>query len=313
VGTTLGGVSYPNFPASGNQPSGVICPTLLPQPSPTTPNYSYAGYSPAAGAPCAFACHFDSNSQPGTGTDFYALARGTIGTSYQVTLRFDQVKAAVNQVITAMQNDNLPALNNLNLGLFWFADVVNQVYPTDGTEAGHDWATATTLVGGPANVAYGPDTGIPPYVGANGGNTDFPAIMSSLASTLTASGTGASTASPQKVLFIVTDGLQDPASRAISAFDPSACAQFKTMGYAIYVLYTPYYSLMNGYFLSGTNPSVAAITQAPATATDSIPYNLQQCASSPGNYLEASDTAGIASALQTFLKQALTSPARFTQ
>ncbi len=313
VGTTLGGVSYPNFPASGNQPSAVICPSLIPKPSPTTPNYSYNGYSPVAGPPCAFACHFDSNSPAGTGTDFYALARGTIGTSYQVTLRFDQVKAAVNQVITAMQSDNITTLNNLAVGVFWFADIVNQVYPTDGTEAGNDWTTAISDVGGPASVAYGQDTGIQPYVGANGGNTDFPAIMTSLATTLTASGTGASAASPQKVLFIVTDGLQDPASRAISAFDASSCAQFKAMGYAIYVLYTPYYSLMNGYFLSGTSPSVAEITAESATATDSIPYNLQQCASSPGNYIQASDTPGIAAALQTFLKQALTSPARFTR
>jgi Flp pilus assembly protein TadG len=310
-GETLGNISYPNFPASGAQPSAINCPSLLPLPTPTTPAYSYKGYAPVAGPPCAFACHFDTSSSPGTGTDFYALARSTIGTSYQVTLRFDQVKSAVKQVISAMQTDNM-AINNLNVGIFWFADVLSQVYPSSG-EAGNDWATATNDVGGPASVANGADTGIPPYVGANGGNTDFTGVMSSLASTLTASGDGSSATSPQKVLFIVTDGLNDPASRDIAAFDPSACTQFKNMGYTIYVLYTPYYDLMNGYYLNGTTPSAASIVQASASATNSIPYNLQQCASSASTYLEASDTAGIASALQTFLKLALTSPAKFTQ
>ena len=311
-GETLGSISYPNFPATGAQPSTTICPSLLPKPTPTTPAYSYNGYSPVAGPPCAFACHFDSRSAPGTGTDFYALARSTIGTSYQVTLRFDQVKAAVKQVITSMQADNLVAVNNLKVGIFWFADVLNQVYPSSG-EAGNDWTTAIADVGGPASVANGADTGIPPYVGANGGNTDFTSVMSSLASTLTAAGTGASAASPHKVLFIVTDGLNDPASRAIAAFDPSACTQFKSKGYTIYVLYTPYYDLMNGYYLNGTNPSAASIVHAAATASDSIPYNLQQCATSASTYLEASDSAGITAALQTFLTQALNTPAKFTQ
>ena len=111
----------------------------------------------------------------------------------------------------------------------------------------------------------------------------------------------------------MTDGLQDPASRAISAFDPSSCTAFKNMGYKIYVLYTPYYSLMNPYYLNGTTPSPASIVQAAPTATNSIPYNLQQCASSPSNYLEASDSTSIAAALQTFLKQALASNAHIKQ
>jgi hypothetical protein len=240
------------------------------------------------------------------------LARSTIGTPYQVTLRFDQVKTAVKQVITSMQAQNLPALNNLKVGIFWFADILRQVYPASG-EASNDWATAIADVGGPASVANGPDTGIPPYVGANGGNTDFSAIMTSLASKLTASGTGTSTASPQKVLFIVTDGLDDPASRRIAAFNPSACAQLKSMGYTIYVLYTPYYDLMNGYYLNGTNPSAAAIVQAAPTAANSIPYNLQQCASSASTYIEANDSAGITGALQAFLTQALRTPAKLTR
>jgi Flp pilus assembly protein TadG len=289
-----------DFP-TGAQPSTRVCPSLVPKPTPTTPAYNYNGYSPVAGPPCAFACHFDTGSAPGTGTDFYALAR-----SNGVTLRFDLVKSAVKHVITTMQLNNLPALNNLKVGVFWFADVLNQVYPSSG-EADNNWAQAISDVGGP--VANGADTGIPPYVGVNGGNTDFTTIMTHLATTLTASGTGTSAASPQKVLFIVTDGLNDPASRSIAAFNPSACTQLKTMGYKIYVLYTPFYDLMNGYYLQ----HAASVVQAAPAAANSIPYNLKQCASSPDTYLEASDSDGITAALQTFLHKALSIPAKFTQ
>ena len=301
--TTLDGANYPAFPATGNT-QGPSCASLLPR-------YSYNGIAPAAGSPCAFACHFDTGSTAGAGKDFYAVARGTIGSSNPVTLRFDLVKAAVRQLITTMQADNL-AINNLNVGVFWFADILTQVYPSTG-EAGGGWVDALATVGGPPTVANGPDTGIQPYVGANGGNTDFPTIMNDLAGMLTPSGNGVNASVPRKVLFIVTDGLQDPATRAISAFDPSACTTFKTMGYAIYVLYTPYYSLMNTWYMDGTNPSVAAIVQADPTDHTSIPYNLQLCASAPSNYIEANDSASIAAALQTFLKLAMAPPARLTE
>lgn len=309
--TTLEGVNFPAFPVTNANP-GPSCTSVVPMPpNATAANYIHNGFSPAAGAPCAFACHFDTKSAAGTGNDYYALARSTIGTSYQVSLRFDLVKSAVNQVITTMEADNLP-INNLNVGIFWFADILTRVYPGSG-EAANGWATALAAVGGPSGVANGADTGIPPYVGANGGNTNFPTIMADLAATLTPSGNGATSATPSKVLFIVTDGLQDPASRAISAFNPSACTIFKNMGYGIYVLYTPYYSLMNPYYLNGTNPSAAGIVGAAPTATNSIPYNLQQCASAPANYIEASDSVSIAAALKMFLKQALAARALITQ
>jgi hypothetical protein len=309
--TTLDGVNYRAFPVTNANP-GPSCASVVPMPANwTTATYNHSGVPPAAGAPCAFACHFDTKSAAGTGKDYYALARSTIGTPYQVNLRFDLVKAAVKQVITTMQMDNLP-INNLNVGIFWFADILTRVYPKTSGEAGNDWVTALADVGGPSTVANGADTGIQPYVGANGGNTDFSAIMATLQTTLSASGDGSTATTPSKVLFIVTDGLQDPASRAISAFNPSACAWFKSHGYGIYVLYTPYYSSMNPYYLNGTSPSAAAIVGASSTATNSIPYNLQQCASTPTNYIEASDSISIAAALKTFLKQALAARARIT-
>ena len=74
---TADGISFPAFPATGSNPGPgcrvVVLPTL-----PTTQN-TYNGYPVSAGPPCAFACHFDTSSAAGTGNDYYAVARSTLG------------------------------------------------------------------------------------------------------------------------------------------------------------------------------------------------------------------------------------------
>jgi len=288
--TKIGGVSYPAYPVNN---------------APACPNRQ------GAQAPCAFACHFDTSKPAGTGVDYYAVARSTIGTSYQITLRFDLVKQAVNQLIATMQTDG-GTTGTLNLGIFTFSDILTQVYPSSG-EAGHDWATASSVVGAPPTQPNQPDTGLQPYVGVNGGDTDFPTIMNDLAGTLTASGNGTTSTSPRKVLFLVTDGLQDPANRNMMAFPPSACSKFKSMGYTIYVVYTPYQSLMNTWFLDGTYPTLESIVQADPAATNSIPYNLQQCASAASDFVIATDGASLQAAMQTFLTMAQSPVSHLTQ
>ena len=128
---------------------------------------------PLAGAPCGFACHFDTSKPAGTGSDYYAVARSTIGQSNQITLRFDLIKAAVNQLITTMEADNVPAINNLNVGIFTFDTALTQVYPASGVAA-NNWAAAIAAVGGPPTVANGQDTGIQPYPGGRHPQHRFP-------------------------------------------------------------------------------------------------------------------------------------------
>jgi hypothetical protein len=135
--------------------------------------------------------------------------------------------------------------------------------------------------------------------------------MTSLATnSLTASGDGTSAASPRKVLFLVTDGLVDytgSGGRTIGGVKPADCALFKNMGYTVYVVYTPYYPVMNGYYYSNVKQ------YAEPTGTGALAADLQACASDPVNdYVSASDQAGLNNALQKFLKAALTQPARFT-
>jgi Flp pilus assembly protein TadG len=267
------------------------------------------GLYPLAGTPCAFACHSDIVNTAGSGNDFYAVARSTIGTANPVTLRFDVVKSATNQVISTMQGDNLP-INNLAVGIFTFANTLTQVYPTAGTgTAGYNWSAAIAAVGGPPKVANGPDTGIQPDASSDQANTDFPDTMTQLSTLLTASGDGSTPATPRKVLFIVTDGLQDynaVTGRVMSQVNPAYCQNFKNMGYTVYVVYTPYYPLQNYFYLQSLTPI------AEPTATSLLATSLQACASTPSDYIAASDANSLTTALEGFLKAALSSPARFS-
>jgi hypothetical protein len=221
-----------------------------------------------------------------------------------------------------MSTDNISSINNLNVGIFTFDTDVHEVYPSPnscGTEgslacqAGNNWTTALSDVGTPPTQPNTVDTGIQPYTGSNGGDTDLPNVLTNFANYLTAAGTGASASSPLKVLFLVTDGMADyndsSGTRLNVAINPSQCDAYKTMGFTVYVLYTPYYPLMNGFYL-GNNYSIAE-----GTGTGSLVYNLEQCASDPVNdFIEAdpTDTTSIGNALQVFLKRALNAPARFT-
>lgn len=271
---------------------------------------SLKGQYPQAGAPCAFACHFDTSKPAGEGNDYYGVARSTIGQADQVTLRFDVVKSAVNTLITSMQNNNNTVLNNLNVGVFTFDHALAQIYPASG-EAGNSWQTALSAVGAPPTTANGPDTGIQPYGGDNGGDTDFPDTMSALAGKLTASGDGTTAATPRKVLFLVTDGVQDytnaAGQRVPQAMNSSYCQTFKNMNYEVFVLYTPYYPLMNAYYLENM------VNVVEGSGSGTVAAALQACASTPQDYIQASDPTAIQDALQQFFQIALTNaPAKFS-
>ena len=227
------------------------------------------------------------------------------------------MKQATRDVISAMQGDNIPTLNNLQVGVFTFDVGLNRVYPEPGCgntpacEANNDWTTAINDVGYPPSAPYGPDTGIQPSTAGNGnGNSDFHDTMTTLSTTLTASGDGTSATSPRKVLFLISDGYNDNTvggGRTQGPVNAADCNLFKQMGYTIYVVYTPYYPVMNGYYIGTVKPKVEPTTNGP------LAQALQACSSDPTNdYVSASDQNALSAALQKFLKSALTKPARFS-
>ncbi len=278
--------------------------------------------APHAGPPCAFACHWDTSTPAGKAVnqynDLYGMARRTLGTSQAVTLRIDTVKTATNEVIDAMQADNL-SINNLKVGIFSFNTQLTQVYPQGG-EAGNDWATAKSDVGTPPTLPTDTETGIIPATALNGGNnndTNFVEIMKTLSTQYltTPAGNGATVTTPRKVMFIITDGFEDDSITGNrQAFEYSACQQLKNLGYTVYVVYTPYYPLMLVNMFAPWD--VPEPWQEMLSSNDSdeftLKYNLEQCATSPSDYTAANNQSELNAALQGFLKSALNSPASFT-
>jgi Flp pilus assembly protein TadG len=294
-------------------PAGGTCAQV--EQCPTAVN----GYPAYAGPPCAFACHWDNSKAAGLGTDLWATARHN-----GITLRLDTVKNATNLVLKSMQSNNISSINNLSVGIYTFNTTVNPIYPGTsctpkafGCEAGSNWSTAISAVGlPPQSPSTYTDTGIQPVVAATGGvndNTEIEEAMSTLANTyVTAAGNGATATTPLKVLFLITDGFEDdptgPGYNGLrQAMPSSACTPFKTMGYTVYVIYTPYYPLMDQWYLQNGIPI------AEGTGSDSISANLQACASNPNDYIAAPDQSALNNALLNFLTDALDGPATFTQ
>jgi Flp pilus assembly protein TadG len=310
--------NWPSYPTSAA--TGQTCQGVLPK----QPDGTY----PIPGPPCAFACHWtnsttwpngSSDARGGT-ADLWGLARRN-----NIQVRFDLVKNATQTVLSAMSSDNVSTINNLSVGIYTFNSTVTQVYPTGctpgapGCEAGKNFSAAEAAVGLPPTYPSVTDTGIQPVLGLTSGNNDdtaFPEAMNTLANsyvTTAAGNTGATAATPQKVLILVTDGFQDdPNTGSRQAFDPSYCTQFKNMGYQVYVVYTPYYPVPHNAYVAN---NWASIVQS--IGPSSIAYNLQACSSQSlypsGNYfISAVNQSDLNTALLGFLKQALNSPARFS-
>jgi len=310
VATTVGGVACPvtNIFSGGTYlPSSNINTKANPQLCPSSSLLQPNAYQ---GAPCAFACHFDGTKQAGLGNDTYSLAR-RLG----VQLRFDVLKTATQNIISTMQSSNVASINNLRVGVFTFNTDVTKVYPPSG-EADNDWAAASSAVGySPPDTGSLQETGIQPPVAtwSANNNTMFSLSMTHLVTEnyLTAAGDGSSASSPRKVLMIVTDGMEDSfnsdGSDNRGPINTAVCQTIKNMGYTIYVVYTSYIPIMHDYYFKYLQGYVEN------TAPTSVSGNLQACASSPDDYIEASDITELKADLQNFLTAALNAPARFTQ
>ncbi len=293
------------------------CADLVPPHS----DVAYLGRA-TAGAPCAFACHWDREKRIGAAYDYYGLARSTIGQKpcYQkgaklggcaITLRLDVVKNAVTGLIRTMQERDLEGAAHLSVGVFAFDNNLHPVYPLPPTcgaagalacQAGRDWPLALGSVGTAPDLPDMPEAGIQPSVSNNAAATDISRAISVLARTyLSAAGKGETVESPAKALIIITDGVEDsfsPGRRHIGALDPSVCDIYKSMGLDVYVLYTPYFSLMNPFYMLTVEH--LAESDGPGSLADS----LRRCASDPSrNFIAAApgDAASVSQGLQVFL------------
>lgn len=235
---------------------------------------------------CAFACHLT-----GSTTDYYSLAK-----SIGVTMRIDVVREATqNLMTTATSTESLP--NQYRMAIYDFgvaADKINSTAPGAYKVSG-----LTANLTQSATDAGTIDLMTIPYQNYNSDmQSNFKSVLSNMNTLIPTPGNGMSAASPQKVLFMVSDGLNDGydcsyggSCRRIAPLDISQCAAIKKRGIRIAVLYTTYLLLPKG-----QNSFFDSNVRSYVTPSDQIASQMQACAST-GLYFEVGPDEGISDAM----------------
>jgi Flp pilus assembly protein TadG len=254
---------------------------------------------------CAFACH-QLDVSP---NDYYGLAK-RLG----VTTRIDVVRSATQQLMDTATSTEIVS-NQFRMAIYDFGASASSAGLTKVFSLSSSLSSAKSAA---ANI----DLMTVPYQNyASDTDTNFDAALTAMNGQIATPGDGTTSASPQKVLFFVSDGVADAANISCSqptsaGQDPntgtnytrcqepltvSNCTTMKNRGIIIAVLYTTYLALpTNGWYMSWIDP----FNQGPyAPSTNSqIAKNMEACAS-PGYYFEVSPTDGISSAMNALFQK----------
>ena len=280
---------------------------------------------------CGFACHETNISHDGGTKDNLTIARNN-----NVTLRIDLVTNAVNQLLNTWTNcpqsgisggvmQCMSALNNTTYkaALYTFDTGLNTLATlTTPTSAGTQVSNIALMsvlyqncvILSSCNTDYG---------------TNIAGALSSVNSIMPTPGLGSNSSgdTPQEVVFLVTDGVEDKIvstcpnasfagnSRCQQPLDTTMCTTIKNRGIKIAILYTEYLQLINlgpgqnitdSWYLSWVNPY-----DGPTSATGKIAQNLQACAS-PGFFSDVTTGGDISTALTNLFIKVASSTASLT-
>lgn len=283
---------------------------------------------------CGFACHETNIAHDGGTKDNLTIARNN-----NITLRIDLVTSAVNQLLNTWSNcpqsgvsggvmQCMSALNNTtyNAALYTFDVGLNTLQTlTTPTTAGTKVpniqlmpvAYQNCVISGSCNTDYG---------------THIEGALSSLNGIMPAPGLGSNTTgdTPQEVIFLVTDGVDDwlltgsqtcinslaSSKRCMQPIDPTICTTIKNRGIRIAVLYTEYLQLINlgpknnitdGWYMTWIDKY-----DEPASSTGTIATNLKACAS-PGLFADVQTGGDISTALTNLFIKVASSTGSLTQ
>jgi len=244
---------------------------------------------------CAFACHIVNNGKEDSGS-YYNLAK-----KLGVTIRINVVaKATATLMDTAISTRASP--NQFRMAVYTFGQKAEDTKLLEVTSLTDDLAAAK----GKASLI---DLMSIPYQGYNNDQqTDFDLSFKSIGEKMGSPGTGLSAASPEKILFFVSDGVGDSkkpngctkmltGSRCQEPIDVKACTALKQKGYKIAVLYTTYLPLpTNSWYNSWIKPFQSEIST-----------KMAECATS-GYFFEVSPSQGISEAMNALFLKIVSSP-----
>jgi len=280
---------------------------------------------------CGFACHETNIAHDGGTRDNLTIARAN-----SITLRIDLVTNAVNQLLNTWANcpqsgvtggvmQCMSALNNTTYkaALYTFDLGLNTLASlTTPTSAG-------TKVNNIALMPVVYQNCVVTTTNCKTDNgTDIAGALTSLNSIMPNPGLGsnASGDTPQEVVFLVTDGVEDKIatscpnatfasnSRCQQPLDTTMCNTIKGRGIKIAILYTEYLQLKtpnvpvtDSWYMSWVDPY-----DEPSSSTGKIAQNLQACAS-PGFFSDVQTGGNITQALTDLFIKVASSTASLTQ
>jgi len=284
---------------------------------------------------CAFACHEVQPSKDGLSQDNYAVAR-----SLNLTLRIDLVQKAAKDLTTTATNTMANINAAYQMAIYTFDVTLNtiQSLTSNMTTAGNATNNIKLL-----EVCY--NNRLSCSGSGNGDNdmdTDFDQAMYKINNIMPNPGSGTNTAgdTPQEVLFIVTDGVNDACVNTSPANSYSGggcreqyymnyanaagntyaapggndwCTTIKNRGIRIAVLYTTYVPMisppLSNYNSSwyknfmGAGKGISTFINA---TTDQAATSLQNCASA-GLFYEVQNDGDISAALSSLFNMAVQS------
>ena len=232
----------------------------------------------------------------------------TPGGTTCIQLRVDAVGYAVNQLF-ATANTSAIVTNQFRIGLYPFIQHLYAYFALTSAINGSPTNTSTINYAA-ANLASQLDTNTNANLGSGGTHIDN--ALTDLNTLITSVGNGSSSTNTQPYIFLVTDGAQDPQTKALNqsggwsgsnhatVIDPTQqCATIKSRGIIISVLYIPYQPILN------PNPSFAGDEDDAANNNiTNISGSLSGCAS-PGFFYTANTPADITAALNAMFNHAL--------
>lgn len=241
------------------------------------------------GQGCALACHDKTD-----GTDSYSWAL-----SKNIQLRYQVVNQGIQNLLDYLKSQAmLKSHVKIELWSFDHALTKNASMTSSYSDISNHFPSPS-LASTDASAA-----------------TPFNSLIDSFVSSVGTAGDGSSSSSPQKMVIIATDGVNDPTRGWVSdaslrpevrVFDTSFCKTFATKGVTLAIINTPYYPMTWDWGYNATLGQPGSL--GGATRVDDIPIALKSCAGN--NFTIASDVAAIQSAFTNLFVKA--SPIRLTK
>lgn len=240
---------------------------------------------------CAFACHIENSS-----TDYYALSK-----KLGVTLRVHLVSKAAQKMMDTAKKVRRYS-NQYRMAVYSMGEKATNVQLTNVAPLSDDLDQVKSKT---ASI----DLMSIPYQGYdNDQQTDFEKMLGELRKVMDKGGTGLNNDDRQKVMFFVSDGVNDSykpsgcakkttGGRCQAPLDMKVCDQIKKNNIQIAVLYTTYLSIENnGWYKTWIKPFRSEIAA-----------DMKACATD-GLFFEVSPSQGIDEAMNALFLKVINMP-----